>query len=535
MIKTLIALRLRSAFASVVGRDKKSGKITRPSVGKIIAFSVLYLYVALFFVGTFALMSLSLASLTLPLGLDWLYFALFILITFMVIFVFGIFETKSQLFECKDNELLLSMPIKPSHIVLSRIFTLLIYNYIEGAMVMLPAIVCYALLGGNIRGIIGGIIILIFLPLIALSLSAAVGYAVAMISKRFKNKTLLTTLISLAFIALYFVFYSWLMGSGSEEMTPEMLEELAAKLAFLEGIGSIGTLHIAYTPLFVLISVAISLLAYYIISSSYVNIVTYSAKTKKAVYKRERLEKRSALYALTKKELSRFFSSATYILNSAMGIVFAVLLGGVVLFNGESVRELIALLGTEGIGGGVIYALAICLISLVGSMNIISAASVSLEGKSLWIPRTMPISGRDVLFSKTAAHLVITTPPTILVSVVAIIALGVPAEYWAFYILSPLATNLVCASFGTVMNTAMPKFDFQNEAVPIKQSLATFVVMTGVMLFEMLISVGSFFLAIIGFPLLTAALALVLKMLISSVLLIVMCIASARRFESFAA
>jgi ABC-2 type transport system permease protein len=427
------------------------------------------------------------------------------------------------------------MPIKPEHIVLSRVFTLLIYNYLECALVMAPCIVCYAVLGGSPLGVIGGIIVLLLLPLLALTLSSAFGYLVAILSKKFKRNTLFTTVISLAFIVLYFVFYSWLMESGAEDMTPEAMEALASKLGAVGAIGSVATLHPIYTPVFVLISAGIALGAYIIISRSYVSIITSSGKVKKNKYRAERLEKRSAVYAFTKKELSRFFSSSTYILNSSMGMIFAVMLSVVALFNGGELIVLAEMLSLEGIDGfGALYALGATLLSLLGSMTYISASSVSLEGKSLWIPRTMPISGREVLLSKTLAHIIISAIPTLVSSVLFIIALGVAPEYMAFYILSPLLTSALSAVFGAVINTAFPKFEFKNEAEPIKQSLSTFLVMMALLLFEMLIAIGTFVMSVFGLALLAAILGLALRLVTLAALSFVMCTASARKFERFA-
>ncbi len=535
MIKTLMGLRLRQTLSSLGGK-KKDGTRKPLSVSKLILFGILYLYVIVFFAGTFTLMALGMASVMIPAGLDSLYFALFMLVSFMLIFVFGIFETKSHLFDCKDNELLLSMPIKPEHIVLSRVFTLLVYNYLECALVMIPAIACYAAFGGSPLGIIGGIVVFLFLPLLALTLSSAFGYLVATLSKKFKRNTLFTTLISLVFIALYFVFYSWLMESGTEDMTPEAMDALVSKLGVIGVIGSIATLHPIYTPLFVLLSGGVAFGAYMLISHSYVSIVTSSGKVKKNKYRAERLEKRSTIYAFTKKELSRFFSSSAYILNSGMGLIFAVMLSVVALFNGGELVLFAEMLSAEGIDGtGMLYALGAALLCILGSMTYISAASVSLEGKSLWIPRTMPISGREVLLAKSLAHITVASVPTLLSSVLLIIALGVAPEYIAFYILSPLLTCILSAVFGTVINTAFPKFDFKNEAEPIKQSLSTFLVMMALLLFETLVAVGTFVLSVMGLALLSCLLGLVLRLVAVGVLGFVMCTASARKFESFAA
>lgn len=537
MIKTLICIRLRSAFSSFAGMTK-DGKLKKTSKGKIVLFSLLYLYLAVFLIAAFFGMAMGLSTVLLPLGLDWLYFAIFTLVALAFLFVLGIFETKSQLFECKDNELLLSMPIKPRHIILSRIFTLLIYNYLECAAVMLPAVVCYLVNGGSALGAIGTLFVILLLPLFALSLSSAVGYAVALLAKKFKRNTFMTVAVSIAFLALYFYVYNeFLSFTASGEMSEEQIAALANKFAIFEALGSIALLNPIYTPLFCVLCLGSAALAYYLISRSYISIVTANHSGKRNIYKNKTLVKRSALSAVVRKELKKFFSSAAYMLNSAMGIIFTVFLSVLVLINKNDINSVIDYISSE-VGVGVramIFPLAICLIALVGSMNLISAASVSLEGKNLWILKSLPVSANQILIAKSLMHVIVTTPATLIASVCAIIALEVPIEYISFFVVIPLLSNVIGALLGTLINVAFPKFDFQNEAVPIKQSLSVFLTMTGMMLFEIVIGIGAFLLTLFGLPMLTTVLILLLKLVICVVLMLIMIGPASRRFEKFSA
>jgi ABC-2 type transport system permease protein len=189
MIKTLIGIRLRSALSGILGGRQKNGK-KNSGRGKIIAFIIAYVYLIAVFGGLFSFYATAAAPVLIAAKLDWFYFAMFTVIAFAMTFVLSIFETKGELFECKDNELLLAMPIKPRDIVLSRIFTVLIYNYLETLLVMLPAIICYVVFGGSAMGIIGSVILTLTLPIFSTALASGLGYAVALLSKKFKKNSL---------------------------------------------------------------------------------------------------------------------------------------------------------------------------------------------------------------------------------------------------------------------------------------------------------------------------------------------------------
>ena len=108
-------------------------------------------------------------------------------------------------------------------------------------------------------------------------------------------------------------------------------------------------------------------------------------------------------------------------------------------------------------------------------MNMISASALSLEGKYWWIIKSSPIPARAIVYSKLAPHLIVTVPTSIVTSVVLAIVLSAPPIWWIPIILIPLIANLVSAVLGLVLNIAMPKFVFANDAQVVKQSMPVFI------------------------------------------------------------
>ena len=111
-----------SGFAS----KNKKGEYVKPSREKVVGYAFLYLFTALFFVAFATVLILSVGRLLIPLGLSAQFFGIVSSMSFAIIFIFSIFETKAELFDCKDNELLISMPIRPGHLVIARIIMVLI-------------------------------------------------------------------------------------------------------------------------------------------------------------------------------------------------------------------------------------------------------------------------------------------------------------------------------------------------------------------------------------------------------------------------
>jgi hypothetical protein len=89
-------------------------------------------------------------------------------------------------------------------------------------------------------------------------------------------------------------------------------------------------------------------------------------------------------------------------------------------------------------------------------------------------------------------------------SVLAIIASGASPLYWLFIILTPIAANVAFAFLGLCFNILAPKFEFDNEAQPVKQSLAVFLTMITQAVLAILVGVLTVFLLMRGMPILAA-------------------------------
>jgi ABC-2 type transport system permease protein len=325
---------------------------------------------------------------------------------------------------------------------------------------------------------------------------------------------------------------------NSEEMFENLeasAEALKSSLGFLSVIGDVGLLKPVNTVLFILVSVATSLLAYYIISANYLKVITDNRGAKRTEYQRKNLVGASPVLAVAKKELSLFFSSATYIMNGGIGLVIMIGLSVAALLKKGEVLAVIETLSAEmqmDVGATLLGPIMAVALLLLSSMTMISSSSVSLEGKCLWIIKTVPMTGRQILIAKTLPQLVLSLPATLISGILLSIAFSLSLYDSILAIAVGAVGQLLFAVFGTLINTYFPKFDFENEAQVIKQSMATFIVMMA----QMLLSIAFYFVATVLAIFLGSTLALVVM---TFILLLILAIIStlllrpaAKRFES---
>ena len=196
MLKALLKVRLSAFGAMLTGTGKNKGK---SSTGKKIAFAVLMLYVG----GAFGSMLFGLLNSIAPAftyaNLEWLYFTFYALISFGLMAVGSVFTAKSQLFEARDNDLMLSLPITPRMILFSRIFSIILLNAMYGLLVFIPAFIVWFFAQGQTLSVVGFLAFLLIsigLNLLATAVACLLGALLSAITSRMRNKETASTIFS---------------------------------------------------------------------------------------------------------------------------------------------------------------------------------------------------------------------------------------------------------------------------------------------------------------------------------------------------
>lgn len=539
MTRRLIALRFSMLFGSMKGKNGKKSSNAR-LVWTIIGISLLLLYFLVLsgFFAFGAARSLRMAD------AEWLYFPMFLFIGLALLLFLSTFETKSILFESKDNDLLLSMPVRPQDIVRSRAFTVLIYNYLLSAIVLLPAVLVYPFVTGDLPGAFGGLVCWLLMPPFATAVSSFFGFLLAKITARVRHKNVVGLILSVTFFVLYFWGYTSLMsgisgdpgdtGDGSDDLD---LSPLISAFGFARSFGE-GTLLRSALPflLYAVLMLGVTYLAYRILSAHYVSIVTVTPKTERTVYRERRLEQRSVLRALTKKEFMRFTSSSAYMMNGGSGYLMMLILSvfAAIRLSGafSAVTDPEALGFLSAALGPMVAAFMTLMLSLSG----MTPSVLSLEGKSFWIPKTMPVKTSTVLLSKTLPQALLGSAFSLICSVILIIALPFGVLDAVFLLLLPQIGSWLFAFYGLLCNLLLPKFDFDNEVRAIKQSGAVTLSVLSSVVFSMLFFGGVYLASLFFLPRLLVYLLMFLVLALLTLLCgLLLFTSGVRRYDSLTA
>ena len=489
MLKLLIKKQLLEIFRSYYYDEKKNKARSKASTMLFILWFVLLMVGLLG--GMFTFLSIKLCKPMLSVNISWLYFALLGLLAIFMGTFGSVFNTYASLYLAKDNDLLLSMPISVSVLVASRLFVVYLMGLMYSGVVLIPAIIVYWITAGiRIPGIVGGILMICLISIFVMTLSCALGWVVAKISLKLKNKSIITVLVSLILISGYYFFYF-----KAQSMIKDLLSHLtlygenikkSAYPLYLFGRVGVGDRKAIVIVSFVVI--ALFALMWMLISKSFLNVATSTGtiiqtKNQETVWKKKNISR-----ALLDRELYHFTSSSNYMLNCGLGLFFTPVLAIAVIWKGRAIFSMLSKMFAET-QGGVLILLAVLLCG-IASMNIMTAPSISLEGRSLWLIQSLPIIPWQVLRAKIKMQLILTEIPMIVCLACISFVCQLKMTEILILTLQVMSYVFLIAVFGMFLGIKKPIFTWTNEIVPIKQSASVMITMFGGIGYTILLFIG---------------------------------------------
>lgn len=474
MLKLLLKKQLLEIF-QVYFYDAKKNKV-RSRTSTVMYFVWFILLVFGLLGGIFTFLAVKLCTPLITVGMDWMYFALMGLIA-MLLGAFGsVFNTYAGLYLPKDNDLLLSMPIPVSTLVGARLFGVYLMGLLYSVVVILPAIIVYwGIAGVTLPVVLGGFLMTLLISVFVLIISCVLGWMVAKISQKLKHKSLITVLVSLAVIGIYYFVYF-----KAQSLIQNLLANVAVYGARIKGavypVYLFGCIGIGDVRASVIVSAAVAVLFFLmwvLLSRSFLQIATSTGKVIHREYREKHSRQRSIDAALLGREFSRFTASPNYMLNCGLGTFLMPLCAIAVLWKGGELFEMLDAMFAET-EGRVMLLLCVVLCGLV-SMNFMTAPSVSLEGKSLWLLQSLPVETWRIFRAKIRMQLLLTGLPLLLCIVCMEVVYPIHSTQLLILLLFAGSYVLFMALVGLLFGIKMPTLTWTNEIMPIKQGGAVII------------------------------------------------------------
>lgn len=436
---------------------------------------VYYLFTLCFFISDF-LIQINAIEMLLVLGfMGSLLFALFT----------SLYKASSYLFGAKDYDMLISLPIKETTILSSKISMMILSNYLTSLpFILVPGIVYFIKIDTSITYFPYLIIQFLVVPLIPIVISSIIAFFIGNISSKIKYKNLVMIAGSIILLIVYMA-------------TVMQMESLLTNI-ITNSKSIMGAINKIYPPAYyfidalknnsissLIIYLLISIIPFMIFVSAFAKYYKkinsrMSEKYKVKYFKLDNLNTSSQIIALIKKEISRYFSSYIYVLNTSFGIIL-LFIGtvGVLIFGMDKINVLLSL----NIDMNMLKPQVILFMMFVITTTCTTYCSISLEGKNLWILKSSPISELDIFKAKISLNLLLNMPiPTI-----SFLLLGIKLKFDLPFIIIMVGTiivmSILVAVAGLLVNLYFPNFDWKNEVAVVKRSIGIMVVLFGSMIY----------------------------------------------------
>ncbi|GGH30716.1 hypothetical protein [Paenibacillus segetis] len=405
--------------------------------------------------------------------------AIMMAVTSLIALFTTVYKASGVLFGFKDYDLVMSLPIKTSHVVASRVLQLYVLNLFFTLIVMVPAGAVYVIkVNPESVYYLFFLMTLLFIPLVPIIAATIIGSLISWISSRFKASRMVSIVLTFAVIIVFMVG-SFRMN-GNEQVLADMgtgLGDMIFKLYPLTSmyVDAVCSYQIGSFLLFIAISV-ITFMLFTIILGSKFKVIHTGLTTSHTSnrYQMKSLKASSPFFALYRKELRRYIGSTMYVLNTGIGMVLLLAMSISLLFIGsEQLGQLIDMPQLSTL----LTTLAPLFVSVFVAMSCTTSCSISLEGKNVWILKSSPVPKQTILLSKIAVNLTVTLPIVAVSCVLLMISLHTGWMESLLLLVIPMIYACFLAIAGVLVNLKLPNLEWTNEVAVVKQSASVMVSM----------------------------------------------------------
>ncbi|MDO5016167.1 MAG: hypothetical protein Q4E09_04075 [Eubacteriales bacterium] len=486
---------LEAGGFSSLGRKKKQ-KRKLPKLGSIL----LYLFFAAYMVFIAIMLAKGLAPNFIAMGLDKVYFELFLAIFAMMTVVFGFFATFSTLAFAKDQERLVTMPIKRGELLLARMCMIFLNQCLIPFLLGLPIFYTYAYYKGSAWTfyvkVALGMFLQTLLPVAILVILSLILIRVTPLAKNRDRFMVISQVVAIVVI-MVFVFGG---QSFNMEMDPQnfntdkvptgiypVMSKMVPNLDFLRDFLMLEGTEAALAFLkFFAVAVVFVVLAYFVADKFY-RLDSSSGVKKRKLEDGEMdraLRAKSTFSTLLGKELKQVMRNPTIFTNNVLGsllmpvfllvplIYAAINEGG--NFNLPAIRRVINNYFQNGPADelGYMVATVALAIAIMGhffvSSSCLNSSAMSREGEELTRGMVLPLNYLRQLRIKSLVSYFLATVPFLIVMLVVGLIIYVPIKYLLFWLLIYGLTAHNANQIALIFDVSKPALDWENEIYAVK-------------------------------------------------------------------
>ena len=469
---------IKATFSDGMALFKVSTNKMNPTLKKLLPY-ILFILVLYSFTYYTCLLTKQLNKV----GLAYLVISLFAFLTFFLTIMEGIYKSGDLLFNCKDDDLLLSLPIKKSTVLFVRFFKFYVFELIYNSLYMIPAIISFAIYAkpGWLFYVIS-VLMCIVLPVIPVLISVIIGFITKQIITQFKYKNL-AQIIFTSVLLLGIMYVSF----NAKEFVNKLINNASSIFDLIKKIYYPAYLYYELFTDFKFYKLAIYLIINIILVVIVVNILSklyykINSRTKEvsnySKNKNYKIKVHNQFSSFIYKELKRLTTTPVFIINACFGLVL--FLASAILLTSKS-ATFIKMMNNYGFSlttniiSKYIPLVLLGMIAFAALTSSTTSSMVSLEGKSFNILKSLPIKPQKVLYAKIFTGLLLMVPIIIIGDIIVFCNFDFNIMQMVLLLLLSFTLPLISTQLGIFFNVLYPHMDFDNDTEVVKQSMSVMI------------------------------------------------------------
>lgn len=448
----------------------------------------------------------------------------------LYILIMGIMIVPGVFYFSKDIERYLVLPVKPSDILFSKFITSLITMYITASIIFIPFAIAYIVnVKPDILFILRFILGSIMIPIIPFTLALIFMIIILTFIPFFKNKDVYTYCSTgiAVILGLGIAYFGQSSGSGNTDYIANLMASITSgDNALLKVMNTAlptitmlarGVVYADYAQLGlgIVFSIIIPFILVTMVQKLYFNGVIgidESSSNKVALSQQElknKSKRSSPLRAVMRYDIRNILRTPVFTTNYFSGLIILPVMIFMPLLIGISkapvshseitlaINEVmnITFYSQSGLTRITIVAIIGLMIAyFMANIGLISATSISREGRTLQQFQSMPINLMTVVQAKILIGACITVIPTWVVGIIISLLIRLNIGYIIIFMISAVIGSMISNTSAVVLDVFAPKLIWDNETQAIKQNFLTMVP-----LFTSFVIIGLFIVALFNF------------------------------------
>lgn len=396
----------------------------------------------------------------------------------IIVLLFGIATVLNTIYFSKDNEMLLSYPLKPQTIFAVKLSFAYVIELITNFFLSVFAVIPFVI-GAGMPFSIGLVLSFVLLPVLPLLIATILAIPLMYVVSYFKNRSVMSTIALILLTAVLFAAYFFVINSISmsddvadmneiilalvgqvKAIADIMLPNKLLALSMVGGAFGAAALNFLYA---LLIDAALLIFAYFIASFVYKRSVSRQLETpKSASSKKQKYETGNKTAMFIKKdfkEIIRYPALAFYclfelIIGPILMLILGLNMGGMINTEIEEVGmtfvEIMAQMPD------VVALVMICFISfMVFSTNYTATTAFTRENRNFYLLKILPMPYEKIVDAKAMLAFIINEIGVVLMTALALLIIKIP-------LVSALITVAVCTLIGLVFSYVQVYLDMRN-------------------------------------------------------------------------